>query len=126
MRNGEKIWYCLRNSEANAEIDTYEKPIEEIVRMPSIFSRKSITVQPMSGYTDRMAYGETTRERQRIILTPYEEWHGKFKEGDLFYLDGQKPNKDEENYGENANYCVDSVGNQNYAIELIVKKIIDK
>lgn len=126
MKNGEIIWYCLRTSADNAETDTYAEPIKEVVRMPSVFSPIGITVQPKNGFTDRMAYGETTSKDQRIILTPYEFWHGKFREGDLFYLDGQRPEKDEEYYGQNANYFVDSVANQNKAIELSVKKIIDK
>lgn len=126
MKIGEKIWYCLRTSQGNAEYDTYDEPKMEIVRMPSIFNLCGITVQPMNGFTDRMSYGETTSKDQRIILMPYEMWHGKFKEGDLFYLDGQEPQNDEDYYGQNANYYVDSVANQNRAIELVVKKIINK
>lgn len=126
MREGEKIWYCSRTSEDNAEVDTYAKPVEEIVRLPSVFNPISLTVQPKNGFTDRLAYGETTNKDQRIILTPYTYWHKKFKEGDVFYLDGQKPSEDEEYFGQNANYQVELVANQNEAIELSVKKIIDK
>ena len=125
MRNGEKIWYCIRTSPTDAEIDTYAEPIQETLRMPSIFSPIGITVQPKNGFTDRMAYGETTSKDQRIMLTPYQFWHGKFKEGDLFYLDGEHPSEDESFYGEFANYRVDVVNNQNEAIELSVKKIIN-
>lgn len=126
MRNGEKIWYCMRTSRDDAEVNTYMKPIEETVRMANIFNPVSITVQPKNGFTDRMAYGETTSKDQRIVLTPYTLWHGRFKEGDLFYLDGEKPSSSEEYYGQNANYMVESVANQNEAIELSVKKIINK
>lgn len=126
MRNGEKIWYCIRTSDDNAEVDTYAEPVEEIVREPSVFNPISITVQPKNGFTDRLAYGETTNKDQRIILTPYTYWHKKFKEGDVFYLDGQEPNEDEEYAGQDANYFVESVNNQNEAIELSVKKKIDK
>lgn len=125
MRNGEKIWYCLRTSPDNAETDTYEKPVEETIRMPSVFNPVSITVQPANGFTDRMAYGETTSKTQRIVLTPYVKWHKIFNEGDLFYLDGAQP-ENEEFYGEGANYMVDDVANQNEAIVLTVKKIIEK
>lgn len=127
MRNGEKIWYCLRTSDDNAEVDTFAEPVMEIVRMPSVFNPISITVQPKNGFTDRLPYGETTNKDQRIMLTPYQYWHNKFKVGDLFYLDGQEPNLEEEEYfGQNANYQVELVANQNEAIELSVKKIIDK
>ena len=126
MRNGEKIWYCLRNIDDNAEVDTYAKPVEETVRMPNIFSPVSITVQPKNGFTDRLPSGETTSKDQRIMLTPYMAWDGIFHEGDLFYLDGEKPQDDEEFYGQGANYYVDNVARQNEAIELSVKKIINK
>lgn len=126
MRNGEKIWYCSRTGDDNAEVDTFAEPVMEIVRMPSVFNPISITVQPKNGFTDRLPYGETTNKDQRIILTPYTYWHKKFKEGDVFYLDGQKPSEDEEYFGQNANYQVELVANQNEAIELSVKKIIDK
>ena len=126
MRNEEKIWYCLRDDKANSEMDEYLAPKELILRMPSIFSPVSITVQPLNGFTDRMAYGETTSKYQRIVLTPYQYWYGKFKEGDLFYLDGQSPQDDEQYYGEYANYVVDNVANQNQSIEVTVKKIIEK
>lgn len=126
MRNGEKIWYCLRTSTDDAEVDTYAPPVEETVRMPNVFNPISITVQPKNGFTDRLDSGETTSKDQRIMLYPYIVWDGKFKEGDLFYLDGQKPQKDEEFYGQNANYYVEFVGRQNEAIEVLVKKIINK
>ena len=126
MKMGEKIWWCKRTSPDNAEVDTYDKPEEFTLKLPNYISPISITVQPKNGFTDRLAYGETTSKDQRIILTPYDYWYGKFKEGDLFYLDGEKPNEDEEYYGQNANYEVEFVGNQNEAIELSVKKIIDK
>ena len=126
MRNGEKIWYCSRISDENAEVEEFDKPEEFVLQMPRVFSPISITVQPKNGFTDRMAYGETTSSDQRIVLTPYAYWHGKFKEGDVFYLDGRMPNANEEYYGQDANYQVDFVANQNEAIEVSVKKIINK
>ena len=127
MRNGEKIWYCIRTSPDNAEIEIYDKPIEEIVRMPSVFNPIGITVQPAgSGYTERLAYGETVSDYQKIVLTPYQFWHKKFKSGDIFYLDGEYPRKNESFNGEYANYVVDNVDNQNMAIIVSVKKIINK
>ena len=126
MRNGEKIWYCLRTSDDNAEIDTYAEPVMETVRPSTVFDPVSITVQPKNGFTDRLASGETTTKDQRIVLCPYPLWYGIFKEGDLFYLDGAKPQDDEEFFGRGANYYVDSIANQNEGIELSVKKIIKK
>ena len=124
MRNGEKIWYCIRTSGDDAEEETFAEPQEEMVRLPNVFNPTSISVQPKNGYTDRLAYGETVSDDQRIILTPYSFWVGKFKIGDRFYLNGANPVYEEIN-GENANYYVEFVGKQNEAIELSVKKIIN-
>lgn len=126
MRIGSKIWYCHRITERNAEVETFEKPIQETLRMPNVFNRVSITIQPKNGFTDRLSEGETTQSGQRVILRPYDYWYGKFNVGDLFYLDGAKPNEDEEYYGQDANYMVENVANQNLAIELSLKRIIDK
>lgn len=122
MRNGEKIWHCKRLSEENAEVSVWDKPHEHILRMPSAFSPIGITVQPKNGFTDRFQYGETTNSDQRVILTPYVYWQGKFQVGDLFYVDGQKPTAEEEYYGQNANYQVEFVALQNEAIELSLKQ----
>ena len=126
MRIGSKIWYCHRIAEQNAEVETFEKPIEETLRMQNVFNRISITIMPKNGFTDRLSEGETTQSGQRVILRPSDYWEGKFKVGDLFYLDGAKPNKDEEYYGQDANYMVENVANQNLVIELSLKRIIDK
>ena len=126
MRNGEKVYYCSRLSEENAEVDIYDNAKCEVVRLPNVFCPISFTVQPKNGFTDRMSYGETTNTDQRIIATPYQYWYGKFKVGDVFYLDGAKPNENEEYNGQNANYYVELVNNQNEAIELSLKRIISK
>lgn len=126
MRLGSKIWYCHRIYEENAEIETFDKPIEETLRMPNVFSRVSITIMPKNGFTDRLPEGETSQGGQRVILQPYKYWNGKFNVGDLFYLDGAKPNGEEEYYGQDANYMVENVALQNEIIELSLKRIIDK
>ena len=46
MRNGEKIWYCSRISDENAEVEEFDKPEEFVLQMPRVFSPISITVQP--------------------------------------------------------------------------------
>ena len=126
MRIGDNIWYCHRIDKQNAEIEEFEEPIKDTLRMPSVISPIGITVQPKNGFTDRLAEGETTQSTQRVILQPYSYWNGKFKIGDLFYIDGVKPSADEDYYGQNANYMVENVALQNLAIELSLKKIIYK
>lgn len=126
MRNGDNIWYCHRVTKENAEIEEFDAPIKDTLRMPNIVSSIGITVQPKNGFTDRLAEGETTQSTQRVILQPYTYWDGKFKIGDLFYIDGAEPSANEDYYGQNANYMVENVAKQNLAIELSLKKIIDK
>lgn len=123
MRNGEKIWWCKRVYEENEETPTYEKPQEFILRNPTPFSPIGITCQPKTGFTDYFEYGETTNSDQRIVLQPYAYWVEKFKNGDVFYLDGAKPLSDEEYYGQNANYYVEFVGKQEQAVVLSLKQI---
>lgn len=123
MKTGSKIWWCKRLNKDNEETPLYEKPQEFILRPPTPFSPIGITAQPKTGFTDYFDYGETTNSDQRIVLTPYDYWYGKFHEGDLFYLDGAMPNTSEENYGQDANYSVDFVGNQERAIVLSLEQI---
>lgn len=123
MRNGEKIWWCKRVYEENEEAPTYENPQEFILRNPTPFSPIGITCQPKTGFTDYFEYGETTNSDQRIVLQPYAYWVEKFKNGDVFYIDGAKPSSDEEYYGQNANYYVEFVGKQEQAVVLSLKQI---
>ena len=124
MKWGSKIWWCKRWYVENEETPRYEEPQEFITRPHTYLSPIGMTVMPKTGYTDYFEYGETTNSGQRIVLTPYDYWYGKFSEGDLFYLDGAMPNADEEEtYGQNANYYVELVSNQNEGIVLSLKQI---
>ena len=123
MKYGSKIWWCKRVYAENEETPHYNPPQEFITRPHTFLSPIGITVMPKTGYTDYLEYGETTNSDQRIVLTPYEHWYGKFNKGDLFYLEGAMPNSDEESYGEQANYYVEFVGNQNAGIVLSLKQI---
>lgn len=123
MKIGSKIWWCKRLYEENEETPQYEEPQEFILRPPTSFFPIGITVQPKNGSTDYFEYGETTNSDQRIVLTPYDYWFGKFHYGDRFYIDGAMPSADEETYGQNANYYVEFVGNQERGIVLSLKQI---
>lgn len=123
MRNGEKIWFCERVYVENEEAPTYKAPEDFILRNPTALSPISITCQPKTGFTSYEPYGETTNSDQRIVLRPYQFWAKKFKEGDIFYLDGAMPSEEEEYYGQDANYYVEFVSNQNEGIVLSLKQI---
>ncbi len=119
MKFGESIWQCRRaDAGGNREISLFEAP-EEIRLAPREFS-----VQPASGYSDIMAYGEDITLYQNAIAQPYEVWHGRIAVGDRFYLDGARPTADDMHDARamNANYVVDSVRNQNFAVKIVFKK----
>ncbi len=82
----------------------------------------SFNIQNASGYLDVTEYGEeVSKMKKAIILMDY---NGKFKEGDIAYLDGVTPDGETENtYGINGNYIIDSVRPQNLAIAIYFKKL---
>lgn len=113
LNRNKPLWLARRIDDGNLEIDSFEKPV---------FYK--VNYQPTSGYTDVMAYGEESKEMFRAVVLKG-EFHGVFKEGDKVYLDGVEFDENKENkdtWGEYANYVVDSVRNQNIAIEIIFKK----
>jgi len=116
MKYGQSIYWCKKLKEPDG-FNEFAEP-EEIKLKPKEFS-----LQPASGYSANQQFGENVNLYQNIICQPYEKWFGKFKEGDLFYTDGVKPSTDEEYYGQNANYRVDLVANQNKGIRVVLKRV---
>ena len=106
MKLGEKIYHCKRLIDDEGMV-SYADPQEIVLQL------RHCTVQPESGFTSLLQYGEKINDYQKMILQPYERWFGKVEEGDLFYLDGAKPLPLETENGAFANYEVDSVSNQN-------------
>ena len=80
-----------------------------------------LNVQPLSGTTDSETYGARVREMQKILFD-YDDYLYQFKENDVFYVDGANPTG-EASYGDNANYKVDSVRNQNKLIAVYIEKL---
>ena len=98
----------------------YEKP-----------KKYTFNVQPIGGTTNstsgrtRIAdYGQKSMLMQRAVID-YDEYFGEFEVDDLAYLDGQSP-KNEEVYGQKANYRIDAVLNQNKAVVLYFEKLSEK
>lgn len=117
--NGSLIWHCQRIPEDNAEIPTFKLPKEITTRIGYL------TVQPLGDAdTSLVEYGEDITKYQKILAQPYERWYGVFNENDRLYIDGKVPNEEDldDIYAENANYLVKSVGNQNKAIRVVLKK----
>ena len=83
----------------------------------------SFNVQPASGNTDIALYGEKVSKMYKTIIS-LEKYNGKFKEGDVAYLEGIKPiDEIEGTYGRKANYKIKSVRPQNTAILIYFEKI---
>lgn len=80
-------------------------------------------IQPASGNTDVALYGERISKMYKTIVS-YFEYAGKFKEGDVAYLEGIEPNNETiKSYGSGANYKIVSVRPQNTAILIYFEKI---
>lgn len=81
-------------------------------------------IQPLSGSIDIEEYGNKVSKMQKVLLD-YDKYLGKFKENDLAYIEEVTP-KGEEVYGDNANYRIDSVRNQNRKIAIYFEKLPNK
>ena len=79
-----------------------------------------MNVQPLSGGIDIEAYGSKAMQIQKGMCSA-REYFGQFHENDVAYLDGCSP-VDENEYGENANYRIDAVLNQNKCIAIYFEK----
>ena len=99
-------------------VATYSKP--EFIGLENI--------QPLSGSTDITEYGNRVSKIQKVLLD-YDKYLDKFKENDLTYIEVDKSLIDEETeetYGDNANYRIDSVRNQNKKIAVYFEKLPNK
>lgn len=81
-------------------------------------------IQPLSGSTDIEEYGNKVSKMQKVLLD-YDKYLRKFKENDLAYIEDVTP-EGEEVYGDNANYRIDSVRNQNRKITIYFEKLPNK
>lgn len=124
MRVGERIWHSARINEANAEIAEFSEPTEIRTRF------NYFTVMPATsrGFMEVMRYGEDIDNTWTAIAND-RAFHGKIKEGDLFWIDGEKPIPElEAEYGNGATATavVKSVAYVNYSIAITLTRNKDK
>lgn len=124
MRVGESIWHASRIDVANAEISEYAEPTEIRTRF------NYFTVMPATsrGFLEVMMYGEDLDSTWTAIAND-RAFHGKIKEGDLFWLDGEKPPEevtDEYGYAESATAVVKSVSYVDHTISITLTRNKDK
>lgn len=119
MRIGESIWHSKRIENDNAEIAEYEKPVEIVTRA------NYITCMPMvaRGGMQVLQYGENVTNYWSVVANA-RYFNGKIKEGDLMWVDGEKPIENVEEkygYGTSANAVVTSVLTVNNTINITLK-----
>ena len=102
------------------KISTYNKP--EFIGLENI--------QPLgsTGFSDygleTVGFGDKVTRMVKVLLN-YNKYIGKIKENDLAYIEDCIPEGEEIN-GDNANYRVESVRNQNRKIAIYFEKLPNK
>lgn len=124
MRVGESIWHSARINADNAEIAEFSEPTEIRTRF------NYFTVMPATsrGFMEVMKYGEDIDSTWTAIAND-RAFHGKIKEGDLFWLDGEQPIPElEAKYGNGvtATAVVKSVAYVNLTIAITLTRNKDK
>lgn len=120
MRVGQSIWHSVRINEQNAEVAEFAQPKEIRTRF------NYFTVMPATsrGFLEVMQYGEDLDSTWTAIAND-RAFQGKVKEGDLFWLDGEKPPEEiTEDYGyaESATAVVKSVSYVNLTIAITLTR----
>lgn len=124
MRVGESIWHSARINEANAEVLEYANPTE----IRTQFNYFTVMPATSRGFLQVMQYGEDLDSTWTAIAND-RAFHGKIKEGDLFWLDGEKPIPElEEEYGNGstATAVVKSVAYVNLTIAITLTRNKDQ
>ena len=120
MRVGESVWHSARINAENAEVADFAPP-KEIRTCFNYFTVMSATSR---GFLEVMQYGEDLDSTWTAIAND-RLFHGKVKEGDLFWLDGETPNADlEAEYGNGATATavVKSVAYVNHTIAITLTR----
>lgn len=124
MKLGGVIWHSSRINEDNAEVSEFATP-QAIRTRANYFSVMPATSR---GFLEVMQYGEDLDSTWTAIASD-RVFHGKVKEGDLFWLDGEKPIPEiEEDYGigATATAVVKSVAYVNTTIAITLTRNKDK
>lgn len=120
MRIGESVWHSKRIKDDNAEIAEYEAPVEIKTRA------NYLTCMPMTarGGIQVLQYGENAKNYWTIIANA-RAFGGKIAEGDLMWVDGDKPIEKVEQtygYGTSANALVVDVAPCNNSITITLAR----
>lgn len=120
MRVGDSVWHSARINEPNAEIAEFAEPTEIKTR----FAYFTVMPATSRGFMEVMKYGEDIDSTWTAIAND-RAFHGKIKEGDLFWIDGERPPEeitDEYGYSESATAVVKSVSYVNLSIAITLTR----
>lgn len=95
------------------QIEVYDKP-----------QKYFLNIQTLSETSDIVEYGEKVSSTRVISIAEKKKYLGKFNEFDLVYVD-TTPER-ELNNGDNADYKIIGVRNQNTSIRIYISKIINE
>ena len=124
MKVGKSIWHARRINDLNAEIGEYEKPTEIVTRF------NYLTVMPAvsRGFMEVIKSGETLYDTWTATANG-RYFDGKFKAGDLMWVDGESPYseqnaqlEEEYGYGATANAVIKNAVPVNYTISLTLER----
>lgn len=126
MKVGKSIWHAKRINDLNAEIGEYEKPTEIVTRF------NYLTVMPAvsRGFMEVLKSGETLYDTWTATANG-KYFDGKFKAGDLMWVDGEKPPKETEinetfGYKESATAIIKNVAEVNLTIAIRLERNQDQ
>lgn len=120
MKVGKSVWHARRINDLNAEIGEYEKPTEIVTRF------NYLTVMPAvsRGFMEVIKSGETLYDTWTATANS-KYFDGKFKVGDLMWVDDESPITDlEKEYGNGAtaNAVIKSALEVNHTINIILTR----
>lgn len=120
MRFGGLVYHAKRVYQSNATIPTFESPTFYYTR-PNYLSVMPATSR---GFLEMMKYGEDLDNTWTVIANG-RAFEGVFKEGDLMWVDGEKPIEEmEQEYGNgsSANAIIRSVNEVNNTISIVLTR----
>lgn len=126
MRVGKSVWHAKRINSLNAEIPEYEKPTEIITR----FNYLTVIPAVSRGFMEVIKSGETLYDTWTCIANA-KYFENKFKAGDLMWVDGDTPPKEEElnelfGYKQSATAEIKNVAEVNFSISIRLERNQDK
>ena len=95
------------------EVENYAEP-----------QKYMFNIQPVKAESDRREFGEVVT-RLKVAVIPKRIYKGKFNEYDKVYIDNTPDAETELDYGDNADYRIYAIKEQNVCIKLYFLKLVN-